>query len=300
MVRLSKLTPLGQSSWGPHSLSSPIKKPKPDPLPAFPLMKTLGDEVVTPRTMKKLHPLSLSRAEKARQSPFLKHLSKRDREERLMKLGSVTKATGEFLLEHKLSTLLRNQMPTSNTGRDNRRRKPTKPKCKKQVVQSTVQNSYDEDWWRTSDYEQFNYPNPNGSGADYEDEGLDQVNERSFYYSSNIDEFDEQGGQENDIQFVDQGNNMNMDQGDGGEAGDKVYYFYDVDSSTAATENTNDIIDEDDTSSVGSNLYEEELVSSRELDSNSIRAAALEGAVVSSTGPDSERYTDGMIMDMNA
>jgi len=42
------------------------------------------------------------------------------------------------------------------------------------------------------------------------------------------------------------------------------------------------------------------LVSSRELDSNSIRAAALEGAVVSSTGPDSERYTDGMIMDMNA
>lgn len=308
MVRLTKLTPLGQSSWGPHSLSSPIQKPIVEPLPEFPRMRRIGDEIPTPRTMKKLNPLSLSRAERARQSPFLKHLSKRDREEKLIKLGAVKKPTGEYRLENKLSTLLRTQIPsTANGQRDTNRKKPLKQtkKCIVKEQSSSLQSSCG-DWWRSSDYENFNYPNPNGG-----DDGSHQVNSRSFYYSGNIDEFVDQENQETDIQFVDQGKNLNVNASGQAGGAETVYYFYDLEPEASEAEveadgtiSNNDsnesMIEEDDASSVGSNLYEDELVSSRELNSNSIRAAALEGAVVSSTGPDSITYTDGMIMEMNA
>jgi hypothetical protein len=194
MVRLSKLNNKQQASWGPHSLSASIDKQKLKDavLPDFPAKSTI---ILSPRQYKKkatgkLPALLPSKEQKARQSPYISHMIRRDREHLLHKLGSVKAVEGNYKYENILSTMLHDLSPIHGApnltltalmkagsmgnikaplSRSSRRSKA--PSLDGSVDSQESSSSLgggnvltEYSWWRESDQDNFNYnpsnPNP--------------------------------------------------------------------------------------------------------------------------------------------
>lgn len=118
MVRLSKLNNKQQASWGPHSLSASIDKTnfKDKALPDFPAKSTTATAVLSPGQHKnknnaRLPSLLPSKAERARESPYISHMIRRDREHMLHKLGSIKVVQGNYKYENLLSNMLHDLSP---------------------------------------------------------------------------------------------------------------------------------------------------------------------------------------------
>lgn len=189
MVRLAKLSPTQQASWGPHSLSASIEKQtvKAASLPEFPQIKSSPRKKAKPPS--KL-PALPTKEQRARQSPYISHMIKRDREHLLKKLGSVKEPVGEYKYEDILSTMLNGIAPLTGAPnltmtalakaqrfgniREGKRYRGRQGLNKKPMGSSErVQDLTEYSWWRESDLENFNFPNPalgNGSESFYTQE----------------------------------------------------------------------------------------------------------------------------------
>ena len=186
MVRLSKLSGGQQASWGPHSLSSSIDRDS-SPSKLSKSKITVRAAIVTPRKRNgKLPALVPTKEEKARNSPYIKHMIRRDREHMLHRLGAVKDPVGNFKYECILTGMLHNISPLKSTpsfaltaldksgnssnvrsvNQSRRNMRSSEYSCNGSLSSSTSSLSgvdkplSEYSWWKESDEELFNFPNP--------------------------------------------------------------------------------------------------------------------------------------------
>ena len=177
MVRLAKLSPINQCSWGPHSLALPIDSPEKPHSPEK--AHSFIASTIALTTIQKFK-LPEIKAERARKSPYISHMLKRDKEKLLEKLGAIEMPKGSFGLETTLSTMLNELTPLTRghsridlaveqkikKNRNKYFRRNSRMKASQNNSVNTTQN-----WWREDDYLRYNVRNPSISedGFSYED-----------------------------------------------------------------------------------------------------------------------------------